>query len=94
MRRYRDTSCPSERGRGSDSHGNSGGSMKWLDSRDLGEKIRWEFEMGGGEGEESVGDESRAFCVYLRHFLRQGILEEEEHFGGGGHPNLSWVCQV
>lgn len=39
--------------------------MKWLDSRDLGEKIRWEFEMGGGEGEESVGDESQAFVCIL-----------------------------
>ena len=39
--------------------------MKWLDSRDLGEKIQWEFEMGGGEGEESVGDEAQAFVCIL-----------------------------
>lgn len=50
---------------GSDSNGSSGGSMKWLDSRDLGEKIWWEFEMGGSEGEESVGDESQAFVCIL-----------------------------
>lgn len=65
MRRYRDTSCPSERGRGSDSHGSSGGSMKWPDSRDLGEKIRWEFEMCGGEGEESVGMSPKLFVCIL-----------------------------
>ena len=39
--------------------------MKWPDSRDLGEKIRWEFEMCGGEGEESVGMSPKLFVCIL-----------------------------
>lgn len=65
--------------------------MKWLDSRDLGQKTWQGFEMGGSEGEESIRGESQA-CVPLRRSLRQGILEEEEQFGGGEDQSSLWVC--
>lgn len=65
--------CPSEREvMGShdslDSRVSSGGNMKQLDSRNLREKTWQGFEMGGSEGEGSIG-----ICpklVHLRHSLR------------------------
>lgn len=47
---------------GWDSHVGSGGSVKWLNFRDLREKTWQGYEMSGHEGEESVRHES-SICI-------------------------------
>lgn len=47
---------------GLDSHVSSGGSVKWVDFRDLREETWQGYEMSGREGEESVRHES-SVCI-------------------------------